>query len=193
MRFALPAFGLFDDLPRDLRLAMRLLVKDRWFTAAATFALSLGIAANTTVYTVVNTMMLRGLPVAHPDRFVAFDDPTHSPLAVSYRDVEDWRASATRFAGLVAYAQTAMTVDDAGRAPEQFGGAYVGGNAFQLLEEQPLIGRDHQRVASASMRPPLTRSHSDSRRAASASRLARACRKFCGCSCAAPSPSWPRP
>lgn len=141
MPFSLPTLRVFDDLPRDLRLAMRLLVKDRWFTAAATFALSLGIAANTTVYTVVNTMMLRGLPVAHPDRFVAFDDPTHGPLAVSYRDVEDWRASTTRFAGLAAYTQASMTVDDAGRAPEQFGGAYISGNGFQLLEEQPQLGR----------------------------------------------------
>lgn len=79
MSFALPRLRVFDDLPRDVRLAMRLLVKDRWFTAAAIFALSLGIAANTTVYTVVNTMMLRGLPVAHPDRFVAFLDSLRPP------------------------------------------------------------------------------------------------------------------
>ena len=136
-----PLARAIQDLPRDVRFAARLLIKDRWFTGAAIFALSLGIAATTTVYTVVNTMMLRGLPVAHPDRFVAFDDPTHAPLAVSYRDVEDWRASTTRFNGLAGYAQAAMTVDDAGRAPEQFGGAYIAGNAFLLLEEQPQLGR----------------------------------------------------
>jgi predicted permease len=129
------------DLPRDVRFAARLLIKDRWFTAAAVFALSLGIAANSTVYTVINTMMLRGLPVAHPDRFVAFLEETRAPLAVSYRDVEDWRAATASFAGLAAYAQAAMTVDDQAHAPEQFGGAYIAGHAFQLLDEQPLLGR----------------------------------------------------
>jgi len=44
---------------------------------------------------------------------------------VSYRDVEDWRAATASFAGLAAYAQAAMTADDEGHAPEQFGGAYM--------------------------------------------------------------------
>jgi len=132
---------VFDDLPRDVRFAARLLIKDRWFTAAAVFALSLGIAANSTVYTVINTMMLRGLPVAHPDRFVAFLDETRAPLAVSYRDVEDWRAATASFSGLAAYTQAAMIIDDEGHVPEQFGGAYIAARAFQLLDEQPLLGR----------------------------------------------------
>lgn len=57
---------------QDVRFAVRLLLKHRWFTAVAVLALALGIGVNTTAFTIVNTIMLRGLPFDRPDRIVGF-------------------------------------------------------------------------------------------------------------------------
>ncbi len=55
---------------QDLRFAIRLLVKDRGFTAVAVLALALGIGVNATVFTFVNAVLIRGLPFNDPDRIV---------------------------------------------------------------------------------------------------------------------------
>ena len=58
------------SLLQDLRFAVRLLVKDRWFTAVAVIALALGIGVNATVFTFVNAVLIRGLPFNDPDRIL---------------------------------------------------------------------------------------------------------------------------
>ena len=68
-RVQLPApKGGAVSLWQDLRLAIRLLAKDKWFTAVAALALALGIGVNTTVFTFANTVVLRGLPFTDPTR-----------------------------------------------------------------------------------------------------------------------------
>jgi predicted permease len=131
-----------DQTAQDLRFAARLLVKDRWFTLVAVVALALGIGVNNTVFTIVNAMVLRGLPVDDPDRIVIFHDASERVLGVSYRDVEDWRASAKTFAGIAAFNDTTMTVGDEGRSPDVFPGAYISAHAFRLVGERPILGRD---------------------------------------------------
>ena len=58
---------------RDLRYAFHLMVKDRWYSAVAIVALALGIGVNATVFTFVNAVLIRGLPIADPDRTLAVD------------------------------------------------------------------------------------------------------------------------
>ena len=58
------------NLLQDLRFAVRLLIKDRWFTAVAVIALALGIGVNATVFTFVNAVLIRGLPFDDPDRIL---------------------------------------------------------------------------------------------------------------------------
>ena len=58
---------------QDLRFAARRLIKDRWVTLAALAALSLGIGANSAVFTLVNAVLLRGLPFDRPDRIMWLD------------------------------------------------------------------------------------------------------------------------
>ena len=60
-----------DALVHDLRFGARMLTKERWVTLAAVGALAIGIAANTTVFTIVNALLLRDLPFDQPDRIVA--------------------------------------------------------------------------------------------------------------------------
>jgi putative ABC transport system permease protein len=77
---------------QDARYAVRLLWKDRWFTAVAAVALALGIGVNTAVFTIVNAILLRGLPFERPDRIVALGslDARGRPTGVSKLDFLVW-------------------------------------------------------------------------------------------------------
>src|SRR4029079_4383759 len=84
------------NLMQDLRFALRLLIKDRWFTAVAVIALALRIGVNATVVTFVNAVLIRGLPFNDPDRIVlvASRDARGRDRSASYLDFQDWRESA---------------------------------------------------------------------------------------------------
>ena len=119
-------------------------MKERWFTAAAVLALSLGIAANNTVFVLMNGLLLRDLPFADPDRIVTIGTSVggaNRPNAgVSYLDLQDWVAAQRTFDGLAAITETTMNVADEG-APERFTGAFVSANAFSLIGHAPALGR----------------------------------------------------
>ncbi|MEQ1870103.1 MAG: ABC transporter permease [Vicinamibacterales bacterium] len=128
---------------QDFRFAVRLLLKGRWFTLAAVLALALGIAANSTVFTIVNALLIRGLPFDHPEQIVSLTirDNRGRSLGMSFQDYEDYRASARTFASLTYLVPTAMNISEEGRAPEQFQGAYASANIFDMLGEHPILGR----------------------------------------------------
>src|SRR5258705_5276823 len=132
------------NLWHDVRLAVRLLVKDGWSTAVAALALALGIGVNATVFTFVNAVLIRGLPINDPDRVmvVGTRDGRNRDRGMSYPDFEDYRRSTRAFSGLSAYSGQTMNVSDEGRAPERFQGPYISANAFKLIGQKPLLGRD---------------------------------------------------
>jgi predicted permease len=130
---------------QDLRFAVRMLVKDRWFTFVAVLALGLGIGVNTTVFTFVNAVLLRGLPYDDADRIVVVttrNTAQQNPGAASYQDLEDWRAQTKSFSSLACFQQTSMTVTDSGHPPERTPGARVCANTFTLLGQRMHLGRD---------------------------------------------------
>jgi putative ABC transport system permease protein len=131
----------------DLRLAARLLLKDKWFTLAAVAALALGIAANNTVFTIVNGVLLRELPFEDPERIVAVGLKTRpgarvAVAEVSYPDARDWQAAVQTFEGIGIFVENGMNVADETNAPERFLSAFVSANTFSLLGTRPLLGRD---------------------------------------------------
>jgi predicted permease len=130
--------GLFQDL----RFAVRLLIKDRWFTLVAVVTLALGIAANNAVFTFVNAVLIRGIPFKDGNRIVALGtrDTRNRNLGVSFLDFEDWRASARSFSDLCLFGQPTLNVSDAGRPPERYNGAVISANIFHLLDVRPLLG-----------------------------------------------------
>jgi putative ABC transport system permease protein len=129
---------------QDLRYAVRLLMKDRWFTAVAVVALALGIGANAAVFTFVNAVLLRGLPFNEPDRIVALGgtDARGRPVGVSRLDYLDIKEAVRSYSGLTLILGANVNVADEGRPAEQFSGSYNSANMFQLIGQRPVIGRD---------------------------------------------------
>jgi predicted permease len=128
----------------DLQFAVRMLIKNRWFTLVAVLALGLGIGLNATVFTFVNAVLIRGLPFdgSHEIFHVggrATD--TGNNLSLSYADFEEYRGRSRAFSELAAYRSGSFTVTESGRPPERIQGGYVTANTFSLLRQQALLGR----------------------------------------------------
>ena len=133
--------GLWEDL----RFAGRLLIKDKWFSLVAVVALALGIGVNATVFTFVNAVLIRGLPIADPDRTMAIDSwdrVRNRAQGVSFLDFRDWKDSVKTFDAFGAYSGTIANLSDEGQPPERYNGLYVTSNAFAMLGTRPVIGRD---------------------------------------------------
>ena len=133
---------------QDLRAAIRAIVKDRWLAAAAIVALALGIGVNATVFTLVNAVLIRGLPFPDSANLYVLGTMALKPGAqadinpVSYQELQDWRAQATAFVDMAAFSQMSYNIADDRALPEQASGAWVSENLFRVLGQQPLLGRD---------------------------------------------------
>src|SRR4029079_11687542 len=112
------------SLWQDFRLAVRLLVKDKWFTAVAAMPLALGIGVNTTVFTFANAVVLRGLPFADPDSIISISmtDARGRFLGVSRLDLADYRDGSRAFSHLAALTGASLNVSEQGRPAEQYQG-----------------------------------------------------------------------
>jgi hypothetical protein len=99
---------------------------------------------NNTVFTFVNAVLIRGLPFDDPDRIMSLGtrDARNRDRGLSYLEFQDWRDNTKAFTGMAAFSGQTMNVSDEGRAPERFAGPYISGNAFKLIGERPILGRD---------------------------------------------------
>jgi predicted permease len=128
---------------RDVRFALHLIVKDRWYSAVAIFALALGIGVNATVFTLVNAVLIRSLPFPEPDRlFVLSSDLQGVATGVSFADLADWRAQSKSFTGLAAFTAATANLSDDVSTPAQVRSASITSNMFSVVGQQPLAGRD---------------------------------------------------
>ena len=135
-----------EDLGRDLRYALRTVAKAPGFAAVVVLTLGLGIGVNTTVFTFVNAILLRGLPFDRPDRIVSLttNDVNGRALGVSRLDLDDWREQARSVSGLSMFQFGIMNVSDEGRPADMFRGTYGSANMFAVVGARPLLGRDFQ-------------------------------------------------
>lgn len=133
-----------DALSQDTRFAIRLLGRHRAFTLAAAGTLAIGIGVNTTFFTIVNAICIRGLPIERPAEVLVVRalNARGLPMGMSYLDFADARLATTRFSALAAYADTPMTISDEGKAADRVTGTYISAGAFQLLGRSPGLGRD---------------------------------------------------
>jgi predicted permease len=140
-----------DQLLQDLRYAVRSLAKNPSLAVVAVASLALGIGANTAIFTLIDAVMLRQLPVRSPDELVAVGDPSR-PTAIwegapmvdvlSYPLYERLRDQNRVFTGLLAAGKAGrieMSVGDS--SPEVVRGRLVSGNYFDVLGVSPVLGR----------------------------------------------------
>ena len=88
------SFRWIDDLPRDVRYALRSLRRSPAFTVAAVLTLAIGIGATTAIYSVVDTVLIRPLPFPGSDRLVAITEPERQPAdlpGINYEEFLEWR------------------------------------------------------------------------------------------------------
>ena len=133
------------NLWQDIRFAVRLLVKDKWFTMSAAAALALGIGANATVFTLVNAVLIRGLPYDEPQAIVQLwtENATGQRQGgVCTEDFEDLRGQSHSFSHLVAGLGSTVNISDDTGVPDRVQGNYISWNVFRLLGVQPVLGRD---------------------------------------------------
>ncbi len=138
-----------ETLLNDLRFALRTLLKTPLVTAAALVSLALGIGANTTIFTLVNALFLRSLPVAEPERVVALytteekqqAGPLGNLMPVSRPNFVDLREETDVFSQLVDVAFVPADLAAPGGEPEQIFGLQVAGDYFQMLGVEPSHGR----------------------------------------------------
>jgi putative ABC transport system permease protein len=134
-----------DFLQRDVRFAARSLFRTRGFLALVVGAIALGIGANTTVFSVLNTLVLKPLPFEHSERLVMLDERAPQSgnadwMTTSFLDFLDWRAQARSFEGMAAFYDAAFNLSGDGEA-ERTSGAGVSENLFQVLRTKPILGR----------------------------------------------------
>ena len=137
-------FHFMDTLLQDVRYATRGLVKAPGFTAVAAITLMLGIGVNTTIFSIVNTILLSPLPVEDPARVIAvYGTQTNTPVShdsSSYLDYLDLREQTETLSGLVAYTNFFANLVLDGRS-EIVIGEIVSDNFFDVLGVQPALGR----------------------------------------------------
>ncbi|MGH9384921.1 MAG: ABC transporter permease [Vicinamibacterales bacterium] len=129
---------------QDLRYAARTLRRSPGFTAVAVVSLALGIGANTATFSLINTLMLRSLPVSHPEQLVELlsrypGEPRMSSFG--WRHYEHFRDHNQSFSDLLAVARGRFHVSGEGLEPETIDGEYVAGNFFTALDVRPALGR----------------------------------------------------
>ena len=135
-----------DSLSRDLRYALRLLMRSPGFTVLAVMILALGIGANTAIFSVVSAVLLKPLPFEAPDRLVfLWEDASPSGFSprgtVAPANYVDWKARSRSFEdmalfnGLQAYN---LTGDG---EPERLAGIRATANLFSVLRLTPILGR----------------------------------------------------
>ncbi|HKY03311.1 MAG TPA: ABC transporter permease, partial [Blastocatellia bacterium] len=134
-----------DTLLQDVRYAIRMLAKNPGFTLAAVVALALGIGANTAIFSVVNSMLLRPLPYAEPERLLQVWETQPSKgrrqIPASYPNFKDWKEQNQVFEEIAAYTEWSLNLTGAGD-PERIQSAIVSPAFFSMLGVRPIIGRD---------------------------------------------------
>jgi len=144
--------GIFTTAPRehwqiltsDFGYALRMMRKNLGFTVVAILTLALGIGANTAIFSVVHSVLLRSLPypqgqqlifIRQQEKKIGIDD-----LSFSVKEIEDYRAQNRTLSGLVEYHAMSFTLFGHGD-PERVRTGVVSANYFDLFGVQPLLGR----------------------------------------------------
>jgi len=132
-----------ETLIQDLRHGLRMLARNPGFTAAVVLTVTLGVGANTAVFTVANALLLRPLPFRDPEGLVVIygTQPMTPRGPASFIEFEEWRQQARTLDAMSALSYTAFNFVGTSE-PRQIRGAQVSEGFFKLLGVAPYLGRD---------------------------------------------------
>jgi hypothetical protein len=137
---------LLDELWQDVRYAVRTLRRSPGFSAAAIVSMALGSGVNTTLYSVVDGVLLKPLPYRHAERLVRLSEyrpggrsAVIDPMLSNFT-FEAWRRTTRALDGMAPYSGRAYTVTGAGGA-EYVAAAAVSPEVFRILDVSPVAGR----------------------------------------------------
>ena len=150
---------MFETFFKDLKHSLRMFAQNPAFTLAALAALTLGIGANTAIFSVVNAVLLRPAAFPDPDRVVMFmnTSPQGSAPAASPAKFQHWPAAVVRRAGRLRVQHRASSTTPAANFPEQLRSARVSADFFRLFGAPIASGPDvraGRRSAAAVRRSP---------------------------------------
>jgi len=135
------------NLQQDLRFGIRQMAKAPRFAIATILTIALGIGATTSIFSLVNAVLLRPLPFADPDRLVAAGpvddrrpDEASSVGSMSYPDFFDWRAKNHSFSSLAESRDSTFTLTGTGE-PRHLDGMVVSADFFKALGVEAALGR----------------------------------------------------
>jgi len=133
------------NIIQDLRYGIRMLLKRPWFTSTVVLTLALGIGANTALFSIINVLLLRPLPLPQPQQIVQVWEVSRQSgnlkFPVALPNMVDWRAQSTSFEHIAAYSYTGLnlTSDD---QPEFIAVLSVTTDYFKVMGVTPAMGRD---------------------------------------------------
>jgi predicted permease len=146
-----------DSLLRDFKIGLRVLIKEKAFCGLAVVVLALGIAGVTTMFSVVNGVMLRGFSFPNGNRLISlnFVDPTSATFfgvngQIAAIDFEDLLPHQQSFEALAAYLNGSTVNVTVNGHPQRYTGAYVTENFLRILGVAPMMGRDFTAEDNAS-------------------------------------------
>ena len=131
-----------DTLHQDLRYAAKMLWKSKGVTVLAVISLAIGIGANSAIFSIVNSLLLRPRPVANPEQIVElYSGDTDQPYqTLSYPSYLDFRENNRVFTGLAAYGIRQYKLGGPNQV-EQVWGEAVSGNYFDVIGVPAFLGR----------------------------------------------------
>src|SRR6185436_7422210 len=132
-------------LLQDFRFAIRMLLKNPGFTAVAVLTLALGIGANTAIFSVVSSVLLRPLPCKDPDRLVTvWERSVKKGYEMNHAGAAtflDWKAQSTVFESMAAFGIEEGLSLTGDHEPERINAVPVSANLFEVLGVNPTLGR----------------------------------------------------
>lgn len=142
-----------DRWQQDLGYAWRGLLRNPGYTATALATLVIGIAASTTIFSVVNAVMLKPLPFHQPDELVTVWSSLPrlglNQLPTGYGNIADWRARSRTLSGLAAFDGTHAFVTIGDRAPRRTHAVMVSPNLLKVLGVRPILGTGFEGAGTA--------------------------------------------
>ena len=134
---------MMESLWNDLRYGLRMMMKTPGVTLIAILTLTLGIGANTALFSVVNAVLLNPLPYSQPNQLISMSQRTgqFEDSSIAYPNFLDWVKDNRSFASMAAYRSDSFNLTGSGDA-KRLRGEMISAPYFSQLGVQPILGRD---------------------------------------------------